>query len=251
MNIASISGSNVSSTNWSGYAVTGSSVSSVSGVWTVPTMTAGTSSTTTYYAAFWVGIDGYSSSTVEQTGILAETTGATTTYLAWFEFYPSPMYEIVQTTTVNHRTTTTPAPVAAGDVISASVKYSGTSGGPDFGGPNSILGSSNPILDATGSVLNNPANAFNNPSNAFGRSTSEFTITITDESTAHGWTYSTSSSVSGAARSSAEWIAEAPSSSSGVLPLANFGNTPGVSFSSCSATAASGHLLHQAPRQMR
>ena len=51
-------------------------------------------------------------------------------------------------------------------------------------------------------------------------SNSKFTITITDETT--GKTFTKTSVVSGAKRSSAEWIAEAPSSSSGVLPLANF-----------------------------
>ena len=241
MNIARINGSNVSSTNWSGYAVTGSSVSSVTGSWVVPTMTPGASPTTTYYGAFWVGIDGYSSSTVEQTGILAETTGSTTTYLAWFEFYPNPMYEIVQTTTVNHKTVSTPAPVAAGDIIVASVKYTSTSGGFGFGSQDSGSETTSTILgDATGAFYS-PTFAVNSQSNVFSRSSSQFTVTITDESSTHGWTFSTSSSVSAATRSSAEWIAEAPSSSSGVLPLANFGN-PGVSFSSCSAIAASGTL---------
>jgi hypothetical protein len=52
-------------------------------------------------------------------------------------------------------------------------------------------------------------------------SSSTFTVTITDTST--GATYTTTGTVRNAARSSAEWIAEAPSSSRGVLPLANFG----------------------------
>jgi len=48
-----------------------------------------------------------------------------------------------------------------------------------------------------------------------------FTASITDKTT--GATFSSSATVSGAAESSAEWIAEAPSSYRGVLPLANFG----------------------------
>jgi hypothetical protein len=48
-----------------------------------------------------------------------------------------------------------------------------------------------------------------------------FTLLITDETT--GASYSTTGTVSGATETSAEWIAEAPSSYSGVLPLANFG----------------------------
>ncbi len=50
----------------------------------------------------------------------------------------------------------------------------------------------------------------------------QFTVTITNHRT--GQTYSTTGQVSGAQRSSAEWIAEAPSNMFGnVLPLANFG----------------------------
>jgi hypothetical protein len=48
----------------------------------------------------------------------------------------------------------------------------------------------------------------------------EFTTTITDETT--GKSFTKSATVPGAKRSSAEWIAEAPSSI-GVLPLADFG----------------------------
>jgi hypothetical protein len=52
---------------------------------------------------------------------------------------------------------------------------------------------------------------------------SEFTITITNETT--GKFFSKGSRVSGAKRSSAEWIAEAPccTNAGGILPLADFG----------------------------
>src|SRR5262249_9605664 len=62
---------------------------------------------------------------------------------------------------------------------------------------------------------------------------SSFTLTI--KNTTRGWTFTTNQSSSTAARGSAEWIAEAPSSNSGVLPLANFGT---VSFASCTANGA-------------
>lgn len=64
----------------------------------------------------------------------------------------------------------------------------------------------------------------------------EFTIKITDETT--GKSYSTSSRVSGAKRSSAEWIAEAPccTNRGGILPLSDFGT---VYFGPGSATDAS------------
>ena len=46
---------------------------------------------------------------------------------------------------------------------------------------------------------------------------------LTDETT--GVSYTTSATVSGAQDNSAEWITGTPSSSSGVLPLANYGTT--------------------------
>jgi hypothetical protein len=55
----------------------------------------------------------------------------------------------------------------------------------------------------------------------YSSSSNEFTVTITDETS--GLSFSTSATVASAQRSSAEWIAEAPSSSRGVLPLADFG----------------------------
>jgi Peptidase A4 family len=106
--------SSVSSTNWAGYAVTGAkgSVSSVVGSWTEPAATC--SSSGAQYAAFWVGIDGYSSTTVEQTGTEADCSHGTASYYAWFEFYPSPSRLV------------SAVPIHAGDVISASVTYSTT-----------------------------------------------------------------------------------------------------------------------------
>jgi len=120
--LSSVNGT-VYSTNWSGYAVTGSagSVTYAGGSWIVPTVTGSNGQ----YAAFWVGIDGYSSSTVEQTGILAQVTGnrrtTSTTYYAWFEFYP--LESIIRITTA-----TSPSGAAAtvkpGDKVFASVTYS-------------------------------------------------------------------------------------------------------------------------------
>jgi hypothetical protein len=151
------------STNWSGYAVEGSSFTKALGSWTVPTVNC--TKTPNTYAAFWVGIDGWTSSTVEQTGTDSDCDGKTASYYAWYEFYPNPSIEI------------TSVSVSPGNHISASVTYS----------------------------------------------SSEFTITLTNEST--GKSYSKSSKVSGAARSSAEWIAEAPccTNRGGILPLSDFG----------------------------
>jgi hypothetical protein len=58
--------SSTQSTNWAGYADTAGTYTSVSASWTQPTATC--SSGGDQYAAFWIGLDGYTSSTVEQTG---------------------------------------------------------------------------------------------------------------------------------------------------------------------------------------
>jgi hypothetical protein len=88
-------GTNVSSDNWAGYAVTGSkgSVTDVKATWTVPAIV-GTCPSTDQYASFWVGIDGYSSSTVEQIGTDSDCTNGKPVYYAWFEFYPHPSFNI-------------------------------------------------------------------------------------------------------------------------------------------------------------
>jgi Peptidase A4 family len=150
----------VESTNWSGYADTGSSFSNVSASWTEPSATCGR---TTQLAAFWVGIDGYSSDSVEQDGTLIECYGGSAYQYTWWEMYPTNDIQVVGET------------LAAGDAITSTVTRSGTS-------------YTLAVTDST-----NPANSF------------------TETETC-----------SGCANSSAEWIAEAPSSSSSVYPLADF-----------------------------
>jgi len=102
------------STNWSGFAVEtnlnspqNNAVSAVSGSWTVPTATG----SGTAYSSVWVGIDGYSSSTVEQIGVEADVTGGKASYYAWYEMYPA------------YPVTISSVPVTPGDSISASVSY--------------------------------------------------------------------------------------------------------------------------------
>jgi hypothetical protein len=155
----------VESENWSGYAVTGSAFTQALGSWTVSAVNCRVTPNT--YSAFWVGIDGYNSATVEQTGTIGYCSGTSALYYAWYEFYPAGSVEI------------TSVPVSPGNRISAEVSYNGT----------------------------------------------EFTTTIRNETT--GTSYSKSARVRGAARSSAEWIAEAPccTSSGGILPLSDFGTT--------------------------
>ena len=80
------------SLNWAGYAdvVHSYSVTLANASFYVPNVQASKQST---YVAIWVGIDGYNDSTVEQTGILAESSHGSVSYSAWYEFYPSsPVY---------------------------------------------------------------------------------------------------------------------------------------------------------------
>jgi Peptidase A4 family len=100
------------SSNWSGYAATGSdgSFSSVSSSWTEPSANCGDGGTE--YAAFWVGLDGYNSDSVEQTGTDSDCSGGSPDYYGWYEMYPAdPVYY--------------DNPVSPGDSMSASVSVSG------------------------------------------------------------------------------------------------------------------------------
>ena len=103
--------SQVSSTNWSGYADTSSTFSTVTANWTEPSASC---TSTTSLAAFWVGIDGYSSSSVEQDGTLIECYLGTAYQYTWWEMYPSNAIQVVGSS------------LAAGDHITSSVVRSGT-----------------------------------------------------------------------------------------------------------------------------
>jgi Peptidase A4 family len=107
----------VESSNWSGYAATGANgaFSSVSASWTEPTATCSSSGrrSSDQYAAFWVGLDGYSSDSVEQTGTDSDCVGRTPSYYGWYEMYPANPVYFSNT-------------VRPGDALSASVTFSGT-----------------------------------------------------------------------------------------------------------------------------
>src|SRR5690242_1476562 len=148
------------STNWSGYAATTGTYTSVSASWTEPT---GTCSGSAKYSSFWVGLDGYNSNSVEQTGSEVDCSGSTPVYYAWYEMFQNPSFSYSDS-------------VRPGDHFNASVTYTGSN---------------------------------------------HFSLFIRDA--ARGWSHSHTGTLAGAPRSSAEVIVEAPSSSSGILPLANFG----------------------------
>lgn len=170
-------GKNSTSSNWSGYANTSGTFSNVQGAWKQPSATC--SAGQTAYSSFWVGIDGDTTNTVEQTGTDADCSSGTPTYYAWYEMYPK--------FPVNLSTST--YPVAPGDSLSAKVSTDGQG---------------------------------------------HFTLTI--KNATRGWTVTTNQTSKKARLGSAEWIAEAPSGSGGVLPLAKFGT---VNFTNCTANGLS------------
>ncbi|MCI4320206.1 MAG: G1 family endopeptidase [Thermoplasmata archaeon] len=98
--------------NWAGYGISGKkgSVTDVKGTWVVPSMKGRCPSTASYSVAFWIGIDGMNSSTVEQTGMDLVCYHGTVSYYSWREFYPLPFITL---TIVVH----------AGDKMSAEVSY--------------------------------------------------------------------------------------------------------------------------------
>ena len=150
----------ITSSNWSGYADHRSTYKSVSASWTEPT---GHCSGGQTFSSFWVGLDGFGSRTVEQTGSEVDCNGGSPRYFAWFEMFPA--------FPVNFSN-----PVRPGDHFTASVTHTGGS---------------------------------------------SYTLVIKD--TTRGWSHTEHKSLGSAKNASAEIIAEAPSSSNGVLPLANFG----------------------------
>ena len=174
------------STNWSGYAATGGTGAfhSISASWVEPAGTC-TSGQSAQYSSFWVGLDGFNSNSVEQTGTDVDCNGRTPVYYGWYEMYPA--------FPVNYTNTVKP-----GDHFSASVTFTGTE---------------------------------------------TYTLVLTDST--QGWTHTTVKNETGLARSSAEVITEAPSSSSGVLPLADFGT---VNYSTSSANGTS--LGTQSPNEI-
>lgn len=110
------------SVNWAGYAVYNTSGATpvqfkdVSGSWQQPTGVCSKKSST--FAAFYVGLDGYtlavpSAQSVEQIGTDADCSQGTPLSYAWYEMYPSPPVFLSMSD----------YPVKPGDMISAEVAY--------------------------------------------------------------------------------------------------------------------------------
>ena len=73
------------SSNWSGYSATGGNFTTVTGTWTVPTVSA----TTSGADATWVGIGGITTNDLIQAGTQATVSGGEVVYDAWIEMLPA------------------------------------------------------------------------------------------------------------------------------------------------------------------
>ena len=97
------------STNWSGYDVTGSNATHAIGTWTQPAATCATGENS--WSSPWVGIDGDTSNTVEQIGTDTDCRNGSPYYYAWYEMYPKSLVTIPSVA------------VIAGDSYTAEVTY--------------------------------------------------------------------------------------------------------------------------------
>jgi hypothetical protein len=120
---ATLPANTVSSTNWSGYAATGSKFTSVSSNWIQPSVSCTSTAT---YSADWVGLDGYGDTTVEQTGTLAACIGGSPQYQAWYETYPNPPVYFSSVVTPGHAMR---ASVTANSATSFTMTISDTTAG--------------------------------------------------------------------------------------------------------------------------
>src|SRR3954463_12580361 len=101
----------VESNNWAGYVDRAHVYSLVRSTWRQPKVRCGAGDS---IAAFWVGLDGYSSPTVEQDGTLAYCHNGLPTYYTWWEMYPHNSVQLMH------------ASVRPGDKVTSSVVRKGT-----------------------------------------------------------------------------------------------------------------------------
>jgi len=93
-----------SSSNWSGYAASGGTFTSVTATWTVPTVL----STSSGADATWVGIGGLSSRDLIQAGTQAMVDPSGVTYTSWIEMLPQSSRDV-------------PLSISAGDSVTVSI----------------------------------------------------------------------------------------------------------------------------------
>ncbi|KAJ6481981.1 putative aspergillopepsin-2 precursor [Mycena sanguinolenta] len=123
-------GVTVQSSNWCGAAVTGTGFTSVSGSWTVPTLSlrSGQSASSEPALAQWVGIDGFSNSALIQGGTLSEIVGGGQQNFAWTEMLPAALREVSLTVgTGDHITTNVTMTSATSGTVTIQNTSRGTS----------------------------------------------------------------------------------------------------------------------------
>jgi len=101
----------IKSNNWSGFATYGDHFRFVSATYTLPSLNCSISPDGSFDSQ-WVGLDGYTSSTVEQVGTYATCSGGTPTYFAFYEMFPAPSVSF--------------SGVSPGDSITASAFFNGS-----------------------------------------------------------------------------------------------------------------------------
>jgi peptidase A4-like protein len=124
------------SLNWSGFADTSSTTTAddftnVKGHWTIPSVTCppGPYQTQGAYISNWVGLDGFSDSTVEQLGTAAQCFEGVLYYYVWYEMFPAGTVEEGTAACIADNVNC-PQP---GDQVSASVAVTpGTSGNNNY-----------------------------------------------------------------------------------------------------------------------
>jgi hypothetical protein len=224
------------STDWAGYVVVTNlnspkkySITDVKGSWIVPTVT--DSVTPNTYSSCWIGIDGYSSKTVEQIGTDSNVINGKAEYLAWYEMYPKPPVYLDMK-------------INAGDTISAEVNFLGNgmfqlsikdvTTGESFSiikksrysdikiysnpmieviTEHVFAGKTRPLLSIMKLIQIIQKTITCDNCNNVRHAAISYMITPIDEEILFAAPH----------RSSAEWIVEAPSDLSGVLPLGDFG----------------------------
>ena len=101
-----------SSSNWSGYAITGIGYTSVSGQWTVPSVTAPKRKRSNQFSSTWVGIDGFTNPDLIQAGTEQDWQHGAAFYQAWWEILPA--FETPITTITVHPGDTMNVSIAQG-----------------------------------------------------------------------------------------------------------------------------------------
>lgn len=183
-----------SSSNWSGYAETSAApFSGVTGDWTVPTVTGPNGS----YSATWIGIDGFTNSSLIQTGTEQDYVNGNAQYSAWWTTSSQNFAE--QTITAGCSSTSAAVPVAGpGGGIGGSHNSSGGHHG-KTGTPSATTGQATSITASSATLTGtvNPGGTATGYYFEYGIASSYGTETSTQSAGSGTKTVSVSASISG------------------------------------------------------